>query len=138
MKKSYIANVVCLVLCLVWFVFLVNAQAEMQIRLRNGRVIDVPVNKDDIVSITFDSGYGAVHIIRARYGRDGNSCDATHFVRTQCENKQYCTLEANNSICGDPAPNVAKDLFVEYRCKNERNARMSRAMENSVVTIACY
>jgi len=78
-------------------------------------------------------GVGQVLYIRsAVYGRNNrNTCphssirtikcaskNSLQKVRQRCDNKRSCTLEAKNSVFGDPCRGTFKYLNVRYQCKS--------------------
>lgn len=81
----------------------------------------------------------SIRIKRVRYGRKSkticpNKADynltcssdrraALRIARKACQNKQSCTLLANNSVFGDPCKGTFKYMTVKYKCRpNRRNA----------------
>ena len=69
-----------------------------------------------------------IHVKNANYGRTATNicgtsstttCYSTNsfdIVSNNCEGKQTCTIEANNSIFGDPCFGIEKYLEVVYQC----------------------
>ncbi len=55
-------------------------------------------------------------IERAKYGADGQKCDATSVIRRRCEGKKKCTIKASNRLCGDPNKGSVKHLRIKYSC----------------------
>ncbi|XP_049826771.1 L-rhamnose-binding lectin ELEL-1-like [Aethina tumida] len=80
-----------------------------------------------------DCGTRVIEILCANYGRlDLETCKRTDtsvqnsvncrapnslsIVKQQCNDKHTCTLNASNSVFGDPCANTTKYLEVEYEC----------------------
>ncbi|XP_078353647.1 rhamnose-binding lectin-like [Oculina patagonica] len=73
----------------------------------------------------------SIGIISANYGRmagghicpgpiNTTNCGAVgslNITKTACQGKQYCDLQAKNSVYGDPCPGTRKYLEVRYRCQ---------------------
>ena len=69
-----------------------------------------------------------IHVKKANYGRTATNicgtsstttCYSTNsfdIVSNNCEGKQTCTIEASNSIFGDPCGGIEKYLEVDYQC----------------------
>jgi hypothetical protein len=77
-----------------------------------------------------------LHIVSARYGKNGNTCDASSNVRALCEGKLDCRVQAQNGLCGDPAYGMTKDLVVEYSCDQGQSKR-EQAAEGLYVIPSC-
>nr|BAE02882.1 skin mucus lectin [Nuchequula nuchalis] len=84
---------------------------------------------------TLECGHGQdIHVVSANYGRldkstcsDGKSdfsvrnteCSGpADLVATRCNGKTSCTIEASNSVFGDPCGGTYKYLEVSYICEN--------------------
>jgi len=59
---------------------------------------------------------GPIHVIRATYGTEARSCDATRWVASRANGRKTHSFEVTNAICGDPARGDRKSLEVAYRC----------------------
>jgi hypothetical protein len=59
---------------------------------------------------------GPITISRAVYGTSAKSCDATRWAARMANGRATASLDASNSICGDPAPGDRKSLSVTYVC----------------------
>ena len=68
--------------------------------------------------------HAVLHIHAARYGLLPNRvCDATATLARACNQHGQCSIKASNRLCGDPARNVKKTLFVDYSCGQQRQQR---------------
>ena len=59
----------------------------------------------------------------AVYGDRDGSCDARPAVQAMVDRGRDPVVQANNGLCGDPAPRRGKALEVTYRCGNGRMLR---------------
>lgn len=78
---------------------------------------------------------GPITISRAVYGSAARSCDATRWAARMANGRATATLDASNSICGDPAPGDRKSLDVTYICGSI--ARNATAFEHRAVYLDC-
>ena len=75
-----------------------------------------------------------IHIISATYGRtdlsicqspddiDRTDCSSDaplHIVEANCNGKEYCKVQANNGLYGDPCVHTYKYLTVKFECKGK-------------------
>lgn len=123
------------------------ALATMYIHTRDGRTIRVDVNRDEVDRIEYSnsrqrdyrgsnthSSRGIV-IIRAEYGQRDRWCDATEYLRRECEGRMPCTPTIGNHMCGDPIPGVRKEAIINYRCPD--GVRTTRGAEGQTMNIDC-
>jgi hypothetical protein len=78
---------------------------------------------------------GPITISRAVYGSSARSCDATRWAARMANGRASATLDASNSICGDPAPGDRKSLDVTYICGSI--AKNATAFEHRAVYLDC-
>jgi len=78
---------------------------------------------------------GPITISRAVYGTSSKSCDATRWAARMSNGRASATLDASNSICGDPAPGDRKSLDVTYVCGSI--AKSATAYEHRSVYLDC-
>ena len=84
-----------------------------------------------------DRGRGQrISILEARYGRGGRVCDARRSVQNIVNQQGETTFEVNNDLCGDPAQNQTKTLYVTFQCGRSNPVRTS-ADETEGLRIAC-
>ncbi|GLV36087.1 Calcium-independent receptor for alpha-latrotoxin [Carabus blaptoides fortunei] len=71
-----------------------------------------------------------IDVVSARFGRTSNkycstshtpvrnctTSNATNIVKEKCDNKQYCSIQANNSLFGNPCGANPNYLEVSYAC----------------------
>ncbi|XP_041476992.1 adhesion G-protein coupled receptor G2-like isoform X2 [Lytechinus variegatus] len=108
--------------------------ASMQIRCENIEIIC------ERRSGTIDCGEGHINIHSAIYGRnDSTTCpdrqvsdttcgvDVAGVIDSSCDGQQQCTLQALNSLAGDPCVGTYKFLNVTYTCQDDRQATDSTA-----------
>jgi len=80
-------------------------------------------------------------VLGARYGADGNQCDATGAIAHRVNGRSSATVRADNNLCGDPSPGQGKDLAVDYGCGDPgfcgREIRNASASENRSTTLTC-
>ena len=81
---------------------------------------------------------GQLRILDAVYGNPerGRMCDATQAVAQQCDERAACVLSVSNGICGDPDFQMAKRLFVTFKC-GPAPAQTLVVTEASLVRLAC-
>ncbi len=78
---------------------------------------------------------GSINIQVARYGSSNKICDATRHVRLKAQGKLSASIDATNSICGDPDPGQRKELEVNYTCGSV--AKTASAYEHRTVYLDC-
>ena len=78
---------------------------------------------------------GPITISRALYGTSSKSCDATRWAARMANGRASASLDASNSICGDPAPGDRKQLSVTYVCGTI--AKSADAYEHRTVYLDC-
>ncbi|WP_432735079.1 hypothetical protein [Maridesulfovibrio sp. FT414] len=131
-------------------------QAEMKITLKDGKVIEVPVSKDDVESIDYVSSGDqepekvfaddAIRIQSAKYGNVsfelGNDlgykqyfCDAKPALTKECDGNTKCKIIVGSQICGDPYPGRGKYLYVEYSCGNK--LKRAKNTQTEVMRLSC-
>ena len=72
---------------------------------------------DKIITIEDQPSTSFIQIIEAEYGARFSYCDVTNILQAQCDGKGACTQYVhNNTMCGDPIPDVEKSLIVQYKC----------------------
>jgi hypothetical protein len=71
----------------------------------------------------------------ASYGTSNRNCNATHYVARRANGKLSASIDATNSICGDPAPGDRKSLDVTYVCGDR--AKTATAYEHRTVYLNC-
>lgn len=80
----------------------------------------------------FSSG---ISIAQASYGAANKWCNATEDLIRKCNGQGRCVVHANNRLCGDPARNRFKELWVNYYCDNQ--AFETRVPENQSAELVC-
>jgi hypothetical protein len=85
-----------------------------------------------------DLPLGSVRIVDAVYGvlPTRQLCDATAVIAAICEGANPCAFLTSNALCGDPAPNVPKRLFLAFKC-GVLPVQTLIAPEPSQVRLAC-
>jgi hypothetical protein len=64
-----------------------------------------------------------IRVLSARYGSRRGACNAAPAVAQKCNGRDRCRIEADNSLCGDPAYGEQKQLEITYACgRGQRNA----------------
>ena len=63
---------------------------------------------------------GRLVIDDAQFGIRGATCDARWAVQSAVDRHGPNRIYSSTQLCGDPAPNRAKTLWVTYRCENRR------------------
>jgi hypothetical protein len=76
-----------------------------------------------------------ITISSASYGTPNRSCNATHYVARRANGKMSASIDATNSICGDPASGDRKSLDVTYVCGDR--AKTASAYEHRTVYLNC-
>jgi len=84
----------------------------------------------------------SIQIVRAQFGgrADFGACDASSYVRAQCENRSSCTVPVTDGICQIPATSLAPlipRLQVSYRCTATEKTRTKGADKPFAVRLAC-
>ncbi len=78
----------------------------------------------------------SLHIRDATYtAKDGRRCNPSNLVRSACEGKANCEIEAGNRLCGDPAKATYKELVVSYECGGRRGE--ARVPEGEEMRLSC-
>ncbi len=136
-------------------VFVPHLQAEMKIRLKDGKVIEVPVSEDEVKSIEYGKlkdekgkifSEKAIRIMSAKYGNisfelEGELgykqyfCDAKEALAEKCDGKNKCRLIIGSSICGDPYPGKGKYLYAEYTCGQK--LKRAKKSQTEVMVLTC-
>ena len=78
---------------------------------------------------------GPIHVIRATYGSESRSCDATRWVASRANGRRAHSFEVTNAICGDPARGDRKTLEVAYRCGEI--GKTASAFEHRTLALDC-
>lgn len=78
---------------------------------------------------------GDIRILDALYGQDDRLCRAESEVGRQCNGQASCEIRADDSLCGNPYANVAKQLFIGYSCGSDR--RSVTVDEGQVARVYC-
>lgn len=76
-----------------------------------------------------------LRIMDAAYGHGAKTCDARRAVRDQVEANRG-VIVANNRLCGDPSPRVAKRLTIDYRCGDGQPLRVVMR-ETETMRLSC-
>ncbi len=76
-----------------------------------------------------------IRILDALYGQDQQVCRAYDAVAQLCDGRDYCEIEADSRLCGDPYANVRKQLFIGYDCGDGR--RSISVDEGEVARVYC-
>lgn len=72
----------------------------------------------------------------AVYGDRDGACDARPAVQAMVDRGRDPVVQANNGLCGDPAPRRAKSLEITYRCGNGRMLRTA-IREDTQAVLSC-
>jgi hypothetical protein len=59
-------------------------------------------------------------IVNATYYGISNMCNARAAVAASCNGRSSCTINASDSLCGDPEPMVLKRLEIVYNCRDKQ------------------
>jgi len=78
---------------------------------------------------------GPIHVIRATYGSDARSCEATRWVASRANGRRSHSFEVTNAMCGDPARGDRKSLEVAYRCGEI--GKTASAFEHRTIYLDC-
>lgn len=76
-----------------------------------------------------------IRILDALYGQDQQVCRAYDVVARACDGRDYCEVEADSNLCGDPYANVRKQLFIGYDCGDGR--RSISVDEGQIARVYC-
>ena len=79
---------------------------------------------------------GRLVVEDAQFGIRGATCDARWSVQSTVDRQGPNRIYASTQLCGDPAPNRAKTLWVTYRCENRRPVSVS-APEGRWLNLNC-
>ena len=79
---------------------------------------------------------GRLVIDDAQFGVRGATCDARWDVQSAVGRHGPNRIYSSTQLCGDPAPNRAKTLWVTYRCENRRPVSVS-APEGRWLNLNC-
>ncbi|GEM_PF-2094555 len=132
------------------------SHAQLKITLKDGKVIEVPVGKDQVQSIEYqgeenpDAGkvfsQKSIRIQSAKYGNVsfelGNElgykqyfCNAKEALMKMCDGKDKCKIIVGSQICGDPYPGKGKYLYVEYTCGDK--LKRAKNTQTEVMLLKC-
>lgn len=80
-----------------------------------------------------------LEIYNADYGERGRYCNAERRIARECNGRRGCEFEVGNHLCGDPAPNMVKELRLSFGCEGRRGSDQDqvRAREGQRVRLAC-
>jgi hypothetical protein len=88
----------------------------------NGMTNQVVVNDGDMLRLPYtNDSQGALQINRATYGSGNRTYDVTSRLASQIKGDQLNLQVNNNTMGGDPAPNQAKTLSVQYVINGQGN-----------------
>ena len=79
---------------------------------------------------------GRITILEARYGIREAACDARENIQQMASRRRHIDVRVSNELCGDPAPNRPKRLFITYRCGDGPELRVN-GPENSTLAMNC-
>ena len=80
---------------------------------------------------------GRIVVLSARYGVRNEACDATESIRRIAGWRRHVEFVADNNLCGDPARNRPKQLWVEFRCGDNQTQR-AEAHEGEQISLFCH
>jgi hypothetical protein len=85
-----------------------------------------------------DPAASVLRIVDAVYGDVARRhlCDATSNLSAICDGLNPCKFLVSNALCGDPAPNTPKRLFLAFKCGILPTQTLV-APEAATVAIAC-
>jgi len=133
-----------------------SGYADMKIILKDGKVIDVPVAREQVKSIEYTDaiasdegkvfGEQTIRIQSAKYGNVsfelGNElgykqyfCNAKAPLVEKCDGKTNCKVIVGSQICGDPYPGKGKYLYVEYTCGDK--LKRAKNTQTEVMRLKC-
>ncbi|SMF17361.1 hypothetical protein [Desulfovibrio gilichinskyi] len=154
-----------LVLILSAFVYVQDLSADMKITLKDGKVLTVPVSRENVESIEYSkpvdpdevtlSGNNKTQVVyredsirieSAKYGNVsfelGNElgykqyfCDAKEALTEMCEGADGCKIIVGSQICGDPYPGKGKYLYVEYSCGDK--LKRAKNTQTEIMKLKC-
>ncbi len=154
-----------LVLILLAFIYVQDLSADMKITLKNGKVLTIPVSRDDVKSIEYNKNTtpdeltlsgdnktqpvyreDSIRIESAKYGNVsfelGNKlgykqyfCNAKEALIEMCEGKKACKIIVGSQICGDPYPGKGKYLYVEYSCGGK--IKRAKNTQTEIMKLKC-
>lgn len=78
---------------------------------------------------------GQLSILTANYYGLSNMCDALPKVAGLCNNQSSCTINATDSLCGDPEPMVLKRFEIVYTCRGKQGWK--DVAEGSMIELRC-
>ncbi|MCU1284140.1 MAG: hypothetical protein JWO13_490 [Acidobacteriales bacterium] len=88
----------------------------------NGQSNQVVINEGDMLRLPYsNNNQGALQISRATYGSGNHSYDVTSRLNSQIQGNQLNLQVNTNTMGGDPAPNQAKTLTVQYVMNGQSN-----------------
>ena len=112
-----------------------NRSLRLQLRDTNGNSRQINYRDSQQVNLQIYSAYqslgGSLHIDRAVYGSASRSFDVTSRLNSQIQGDQLNVQINNQSMGGDPAPNQAKTLTLQYAL----NGRASQVVINEGDTL---
>lgn len=80
-----------------------------------------------------------LEIYNADYGERGRYCNAERRIARECNGRRGCEFEVGNHLCGDPVPDVVKELRLNFGCEGRRGSDQDsvRAREGQRVRLEC-
>jgi len=101
-----------------------NRQKTVTVRYAfNGMTNQVVVNDGDMLRLPYsnNNSQDTLQINRAIYGSGSRTYDVTSRLNSQMRNDQLNVQVNSNTMGGDPAPNQAKVLTVQYAVNGQTN-----------------
>jgi Domain of unknown function (DUF3395) len=80
-------------------------------------------------------GYGNLRILSATYGARGNYRNVENILRRMGSNDGLTILVNNETMGGDPAPGIEKELVVRYQSGVERRQSETRVREGDTLNL---
>ncbi len=93
---------------------------------------------DTVPGLQIAQGSG-IQIYNADYGERGRTCNAERRIARECSGRRDCEIEVDNRLCGDPMPDVVKELRLSFGCEGRRGSDQEsvRAREGQRIRIEC-
>lgn len=160
-----VRKIILLVFILSGFICVQNLHADMKITLKDGKVLSIPVSRENVESIEYSQNVDpdklvlsgnnetqavyredSIRIESAKYGNVsfelGNElgykqyfCDAKPALTEMCEGDSGCKIIVGSQICGDPYPGKGKYLYVEYSCGNK--LKRAKNTQTEIMHLKC-
>src|SRR5205085_2704907 len=99
-----------------------NRTLRLELKDRAGKTRQMTYRENQQVSLqVYSASQGSLRITRASYGSGNRAMDVTARLNSQIQGDQLNVQVNNQTMGGDPSPNQAKSLTVQYVLNGRRD-----------------